>query len=459
MKQKAILIFDVGKTNKKVFLFSEKLQVLHQDFVAFTEITDEDGFACDDIAAITKWMLATYQQFVSDKRYEITVVNFSAYGASMVHLDEKLQLISPLYNYIKPLPGHVAEKFKLLVNDVEQWSTQTASPWLEMLNAGLQLYWLKNDKPDIFKKLKYSVFLPQYLSFLLSGKLATDYTGIGCHTGMWNFAENSFHEWMYKENLVSLLPSITDSEPVTNKDGIRICNGIHDSSAALYAYLQQYSEPFILLSTGTWSICLNPFNHDRLTASELEEDCLCYLLPDGLPVKASRFFMGNEFSKLKKVLNQHFAVSSDYHSQIKFDASLFERAKRVQSTIFTYNIVFNKNQQSHTITQEELGCFETYEEAYHQLIKELLELQVQKIWLVMTNVNIKTIYVDGGFARNKVFITMLQEMMPGFSVIATEMPLGTALGAAMMAVRKNNYSASGLHREKSPAATVSKNKL
>ena len=45
--------------------------------------------------------------------------------------------------------------------------------------------------------------------------------------------------------------------------------GIHDSSSSLAPYIMAAKEPFILVSTGTWCISMNPYNHEALTADEL----------------------------------------------------------------------------------------------------------------------------------------------------------------------------------------------
>ncbi len=47
--KKVIAIFDIGKTNKKILLFDEKLQVVYQKEHKFPETTDDDRFECDDI--------------------------------------------------------------------------------------------------------------------------------------------------------------------------------------------------------------------------------------------------------------------------------------------------------------------------------------------------------------------------------------------------------------------------
>ena len=38
-----VAIFDVGKTNKKLFLFNEQYQIVFERSARFLETTDEDG--------------------------------------------------------------------------------------------------------------------------------------------------------------------------------------------------------------------------------------------------------------------------------------------------------------------------------------------------------------------------------------------------------------------------------
>ena len=118
---------------------------------------------------------------------------------------------------------------------------QTASPVLESLNSGMQLYRLKYEKPEIFQKIKYALHLPQYLSYLISSKAYADITSIGCHTNLWNFNENHYHEWVYKENIVEKLPPVVPSDyslPAGFEgNNFQLGVGLHDSSAALITRL------------------------------------------------------------------------------------------------------------------------------------------------------------------------------------------------------------------------------
>ena len=83
-----ILIFDIGKTNKKLLLLDEDYQLVHEVATQFNEITDEDGFACEDLNKLTNWIIAEFQNLLTNNAFEIKAVNFSGYGASFVYLDE-----------------------------------------------------------------------------------------------------------------------------------------------------------------------------------------------------------------------------------------------------------------------------------------------------------------------------------------------------------------------------------
>ncbi|MEY4930575.1 MAG: hypothetical protein RI909_1299, partial [Bacteroidota bacterium] len=51
-----IAIFDIGKTNKKVFLFDEDYKIRFEKSIELVEIKDEDNFPCEDLAELTQWV-------------------------------------------------------------------------------------------------------------------------------------------------------------------------------------------------------------------------------------------------------------------------------------------------------------------------------------------------------------------------------------------------------------------
>ncbi|MBK6976066.1 MAG: hypothetical protein IPH28_02230 [Cytophagaceae bacterium] len=89
------LIFDLGKTNKKVLGFDSDYNVVFENQVIFDEISDDDGEPADDLMAISAWVKSIYDEISKNPAFHIKAVNFSAYGASFVYLNKDLQPTSP----------------------------------------------------------------------------------------------------------------------------------------------------------------------------------------------------------------------------------------------------------------------------------------------------------------------------------------------------------------------------
>ncbi|MDQ6904581.1 MAG: FGGY family carbohydrate kinase, partial [Bacteroidota bacterium] len=321
-----IAIFDIGKTNKKFFLLDYNYQIKLEKSITLPEIIDEDGDACEDVDALTNWITETFTHILKEKEYEIKAINFSAYGASFVHVDSSGKIVAPLYNYLKKYPVSLQDIFFKKYGGEENLSCETASPILGSLNSGLQLYRLMVEKPAVFRNIKYALHLPQYISYLITGKMFSDITSIGCHTLLWDFPRNKYHHWVKDEGIEIKLAPISPSDKTFNitfdNKSMKAGTGLHDSSAALIPYLAVFKEPFLLISTGTWCISLNPFNKTPLTNDELKNDCLCYLDYFGTPVKASRLFAGYLHEQQIKRLAKHFEKKEDFYKSISYDAAV-----------------------------------------------------------------------------------------------------------------------------------------
>ena len=413
----AIAIFDIGKTNKKIFLFDEDYKIRVEKSVQLREIKDEDGFPCEDIQALTYWIKDSLNELLSLSEYDIKAINVSAHGASFVHIDDKGNPVAPLYNYLKPYPNELKRKFYDTYGGENEFSRITASPVLENLNSGMQLYWLKHERHEIFKQIKYSLHLPEYISYLFTGKPVSGITSIGCHTNLWDFTNKNYHRWVQNENLIEKLAPIISSTEVTTinlqQNEIKAGIGLHDSSAALIPYLSCFSEPFILLSTGTWCISLNPFNHTPLTDDELNKDCLCYLTFEGNPVKASRLFAGHDHELETAHIAEHFHVSEEFYKGVGYQPEL---VRKLSATEYKAN---------------NLSLYSSSDEAYTHFMMRLVKQQVTSTQLVLKNTNVTRIFVDGGFSNNPIFMNLLSLAFPSIEVYAASVAQASATGAAM----------------------------
>ncbi len=433
-KQNVIAIFDVGKTNKKLFLFDENYKIVFEKSVSLSETVDEDGDNCENLESLRLFIFDSLIEIFRQQNFDIRAINFTSYGASLVNMNEDGFACTPLYNYLKPYPVNLKKQFYATYGGEEEFSFRTASPVLGSLNSAMQLYRLKYERPQVFSEITYALHLPQYLSYLITANICSDITSIGCHTNLWDFRKNDYHDWVQQEGILEKLGPILSCNKtvpaVFPGSTFSVGIGIHDSSAALIPYLVNFEEPFVLISTGTWCISLNPFNDAPLTKEELELDCLSFISYEAKSVKASRVFSGYDHDVQVKRIADFFNQSTSRYYSMHFNPDVFQKLSRK-------NMRPGKSEIDKTViknslfAKRELSEFVGDEEAYHQLIMDIVWQQYLSTQLVLEGTIVKRMFVDGGFSKNSIYMNLLAFYFPGIEIFAASMAQATALGAAL----------------------------
>ena len=423
LKKPCILIFDIGKTNKKLLVFNEWYQVEHIHFFTVDNLHQEQDFPVEDIVSLKAAIILETEKILQSDKWDIKAINFATYGATIVHLGQNGEPVLPVVNYLTPYPENVQHQFEQLYNADGSLYAATASPKLGNLNVGMQLFDLAYSHPEKFQQVAYSIFLPQYLSSIFSHQFVMEKTGLGCHTLLWNFHTNDYPQWVKAATIDQVLPAIQPSaiplQVEVNNHAVAVGIGLHDSSAALIPYLKTIPHPFVLLSTGSWNICMNPFNNKPLTADELEQDCLCYLDYNGNSVKSSRLNAGFVHAETIATICAHFgAVEKDLLS-LPWDETIAYAVSRQIVEKQLQESTFNVTGWSNPV------------DAYYASVQKLVMHQVAKIKLVLTD-QADYLYVDGGFSKNVIFMHMLKIAFPTLKIFAAEVGQSTALGAAIV---------------------------
>jgi sugar (pentulose or hexulose) kinase len=433
MKETVTAIYDIGKTNKKIILFSEDFKIVSEIEEKFDEVVDDDGFECDDIEHIEKWIKESLTELAHSDKYELKAVNFTTYGATIVYLDENGKRLTPVYNYLKPIDEKIPESLYKRYGGRDEFCRRTASPALGMLNSGLQPLWLKATRPDVFARIKHILHFPQYLSYIITGKIYSEHTSIGCHTALWDFDNMNYHPWIKKQglNLPEPVPVETMHEVDIEGKKVQIGIGIHDSSSSLAPYFSGSKGKFLLISTGTWCINMNPFNTEKLTADQLDKDCLCYMSINRQPVKSSRLFLGHLHETALKQISDHFGKPEDFYKKIKADDQL---SNLLKSRYNGKKIFFQTGPYSRELKEYiDMYEFSNYEEAYHQLLNELGDLTFEAVNLVLAaDDETENIFLTGGFSKNELFQRQISKAYPSKFVYTSEIANGSALGAALV---------------------------
>ncbi len=431
MKKKCCLVFDIGKTNQKYFLFDADFKILAREKISISKIEDEQGHIAENIQEIVSWMKKSFQTLLASEIFEIHMVSFSGFGATLIHLDDNGQVVAPVYDYLKPVDNDTFIPFYRDYGPESVFATQTGSKNLNLLNSGKQLYWLKYKHPSIFEKIRYSLHLPQYLSYVFTGKMYSEYTSIGCHTDLWDYDKKDYHTWVKSEGFDRFFPPIVETQTTVIKNiqgrNISFGIGIHDSSSALLTYLLKEKEPFILLSTGTWCINFNPFSKDSLfDEKQINAGATAYMKIDGSPVKSSRLFLGEEHRLKVQKLIKHFSKPKFYHRGLELEKQVIEEVLKKTKKHFHWKYLDNSNAPNDDNIE-----FPNFEIAYYQLMRELTDLLKVEIDVICETLP-KRIYVDGGFSDNKIFLALLKKQFTHQKIIAEPASFACALGAAQL---------------------------
>jgi hypothetical protein len=409
LRTHVIAVFDIGKTNKKVFLWNTSFEIVFEKQMQFAEVLDADKYPCEDLAAVQQWIVTTFTELCQMPEFELIGLNFSGYGASFVYVNRAGDPVAPLFNYLKPVsfPFPYAD-----FGGEAEFARKTASPILGNLNSGLQVYeaTFQSFWPEVFKAMHF----PNYLASLFTGQLMSEITSIGCHTALWDFDLGQYHPWVNR--IADHLAPISTASFI-ELDGIHYGFGLHDSSAALVPYLRSVAEDFVLLSTGTWCIAMHPFNESPLTSDELAHDVLCYLQPNGKPVKASRLFGGHFHEEQVARMEAHFGGS---FADCRFSDRVFD-LKPLAASVYVS-----------AFAARDLAEFPDLASAYDQFMVDLVGQQIFSLNLLLKDAPVKQLLVDGGFSKNEWYMRLLARALPDVAVFAAEVAQASALGAALM---------------------------
>jgi hypothetical protein len=149
----------------------------------------------------------------------------------------------------------------------------------------------------------------------------------------------------------------------------------------------------------------------------------------GGPVKASRLFAGNDHEEQVKRLADHFNVNVSHYKAVEYNHEVIAALQTKVADIKTGDTLALVNQS--LFAKRNLSDFSSYEEAYHQLIADIVKQQQFSTGLVLNGTETKRIFVDGGFSKNPVYMNLLAAAFPQMEVFAASMAQATSLGAAL----------------------------
>jgi len=194
--------------------------------------------------------------------YDPESIGIDTWAVDFVLLDENDELLTDAVSYRDSrTDGMMEEVFSIISK--ERLYLETGIQF-QKFNSIYQLYYLKKNYPEILKKAKSFLMIPDYLNFLLTGKKANEYTNatttqlINTFTKKWDkelldhlgINKDMFQELkLPKSSLGNLEPRLVEE---FGFDIEVILPATHDTGSAVFAVPSL--DETIYISSGTWSL-------------------------------------------------------------------------------------------------------------------------------------------------------------------------------------------------------------
>jgi sugar (pentulose or hexulose) kinase len=419
MTPKHIAVIDIGKTNAKLALveaatLQEIAVVTRPNAVRpgppwpHFDIEGHWGFFLDHLGAF-------------QASHGIDAISVTTHGASGVLLDRAGGLVVPMLDYEHPGPDSLAHRYNRIRPDF----AETGSARLPAgLNLGAQFFWLLETHPDLRDRIAHVLTYPQYWGWRLTGEMACDVTSLGCHTDLWDPWHGRFSSLVGTlglagkfaeprrpaEVLGGLLPDLAAATGIPA--GTPVSVGIHDSNASLYPYVLARQAPFTVVSTGTWVVSMAV--GARSGALDPLRDVLVNVNALGQAVPSARFMGGREYEIIR--------AGSDAAPTVA------DRSRVLGDRIMILPAVEPKSGPFAGSEMRWLGRPENDGERIAALSFYLALMTGTCLDLIGAR---GPVIVEGPFARNDDYLSMLAAIHPDGVEIATS-ATGTSIGAALL---------------------------
>lgn len=446
MKPPAVAVLDVGKTNKKVSLYDRHFRVLAEERTSI-EPKDLNGLEVEDTDALLTWFRSALKKLAA--KADIRAIAITTHGATVALLDESGKLAHPVVSYSAAKGSEIQEEFYAAFGDRATLHKATCTPDVGFANMGKVLFYVKTRMPDIWARCRHALFYTSYLGYELTGVMGMEPTYVGNHCYLWDFAKQTWSGVAKQLGADKLFPS-TVSPPwsclgpvkpeIVQECGLspecKVTQGIHDSNANFLPYLAQGYDDFLLNSTGTWCVLMRKAASIDLSPEEIAAKVFFNLDAFARPVRTCIFPAGMEydtfcaFTQLKDE-SDAAAVRKVAHEKKLFvipgvlpDASAFPGASaRVLAGGAEYSLDNLRRRTDSPMTP--------FRQDYFAALNLSLALATRKM-LAWCNVGKgTTVFIEGGFAKNKTYCELLSALCPDQTFVLTNLKEGTSFGAAL----------------------------
>ena len=177
-EKKYILSHDTGTGGDKAVLTDLRGRILHSHYQPYPVLYPRPEWAEQDPDALWRSVAATTRQVIQAAGIdpdEILGVGISAQMFNLLPVDENVQPLTPMLSWLDV--RSVAQADRLLQGDLPSFLFQHTGNIPTAKDVIPKILWLKEERPDLWKRTAHLLDCKEYILHRLTGRLATDYHG------------------------------------------------------------------------------------------------------------------------------------------------------------------------------------------------------------------------------------------------------------------------------------------
>ena len=453
----AIAVIDIGMTNKKVAIYDEQLHQLEATYRTFEPVPVQNC-QTHDLEAMEAWFIQELGR--TAHAYPIRAIAITTHGATFVCVGPDGKPAVPCVYYTHEPGNAFHDAFYARFGSPEALQAETGTPYFKaLINPAKGILFAQQQFPEGFKRTAYILNYPQYWAYRFTGIVGAENTYVGCHTYLWDWQRGTWSSVARGLGITDLLPKElkhswdvlgTISSELAQATGLKpdtiVTMGIHDSNASLLPHFAKKGrQGFVLNSTGTWCVIMNPVSTYGFKKDELGKVVFFNQSAFGSPVKTAIFLGGYEFETWSAILQElhHCKDLPPYR------AELYREILRQKEAFLLPELTAGSGQFPQSkprvieggveypyrdiLTRKAIPpCFSDFERG----------IAVLRISLVMQTLTAleraglqkgQEVFTEGGFRKNEAYNVMLSSALADNPLALTDIAEATAFGAAMTA--------------------------
>jgi sugar (pentulose or hexulose) kinase len=452
----AIAVIDIGVPSKKVAVYDDSLRQLDARYQNFKPLMVK-GLECHDLDGMEKWIIGELKDLA--KRFPIKALSVSVHGGTFIGIGKDGKAAVPCVFYTYEPGDEFYHRFYERFGNIEELQARTGTPAFKaMINSAKGIFFAQEQVPEEFKQVSSVLPYNQYWGFRFTGKVGIESTYMGNHSYLWDQIDNTLSSVAHDLGIAERMPNNlqkpwdvlgTLSADFAEKTGLSpetiVTMGIHDSNSAMLPHFAKNGgSGFILNSTGTWCVIMNPVEEYGFEKDELGKLVFFNMGVYGTPIKTSIFWGGHEFGTWSKLfMNLYKQKSIPVWNENLYQSLMKEKRIFLLPELTPGSGQFPLSKARIVVDGKNFYFDELNESSsfmssvkYEECIAALRISLVMQTLTALDRAGIQDghkIYTEGGFRIDEPYNILLASSLPNNKTYLTDISEAAALGAAMIA--------------------------